>query len=103
MIDASTMQRTGTWGDDIGDVGGMSFIPAGPGYLACGDASLRIFSMQDGSTVEAIPVPQRANQLRYVPSTKLLLAGCRDGSVQTWKIGEGFDGHCSQPPTLFRS
>jgi eukaryotic-like serine/threonine-protein kinase len=93
MINASTMQRTGTWGDNIEDVWGMSFIPAGRGHLACGGNSLRIFSMEDGASVQTIPTPQNANQLRYVPTTRLLLAGGRDGSVQTWNIGEAVDGH----------
>ena len=95
MIDASTMQRRSIWGDGIeDDIGNISVIPAATGYLACGNASLRILAMQDGSTVETIPLPQRLSRLCYVPSTRLLLAGCRDGSVQTWSIGAGFDGHC---------
>ncbi len=79
---------------EVGRLNGESFapnaicsVPLGPGYLAATHFStVQIWNPDDGSLVAEFPTEYEPRSLRYSKATGILVAGLRNGEVQTWDV-----------------
>lgn len=83
------------------------YVPSGPGYLAetC-FSQVRLWNLEDGSMVAEFSADNEPRSLRYSATAKVLVAGLRNGAVQTWNVesilagrqprGQRFDAHSAR-------
>ncbi len=87
VLDVSTLTENGPLDGESFESSEICFINQGPGYLAATYYSfVQIWNLDDGSKVAQCSMDNYPRSLRYSHATGTLIAGLRNGTVQTWNV-----------------
>lgn len=68
-------------------VGQVTFSPDGKTLaLACSDKVVRVWNVETGKELAALPCPDSVGVVAFSPDGKSLAAGSKDGSVRIWAV-----------------
>ncbi len=90
LIDVSSLAVLRSWSQKSSAASAVCDVPIGSGYLATTtiDPLVRLSNLGDESTAVELPLAGTARTLRFSSAGKMLVAGLRDGRVETWDISE---------------
>ena len=93
VFDVETLSEVGRLNGELIKSRAICSIPQSPGYLAATCYSLvQIWNLDDRSQVAEFPTDDEPRSLCYSSATGTLIAGLRNGEVQTWNVASALAG-----------